>query len=101
MEEFREAVRQNELKADSIARLYNKDYGYTIPITAHLDKSPSTNSLLYLPDVPYYGMCNRDTTEGFIFSLHLPEDIVSVKISRSRDEYSAYDNRHEYWIRFK
>ena len=102
IEEFGEAVKKNQLEADSIARLYNKDYSYTIPITAHLDKgSPLNDVEICFFDVPYYGMCNRDTTNGFIFSLHSPEDIISVKISRSKDEYSAYGNRHEYWIRFK
>lgn len=104
--EFQEIIRKNQLKADSISNTYNIEYNYTIPINVYLDRYSSFNYFLsdferFITDVPYYGMCNSDTTDGFIYSLHFPKNKIDIRIYRGLNTYSAYGGWYKYNIKFK
>lgn len=108
LEDFRKAIRQNQLKADSISQVYNinQEYGYTIPINANFDRYAVMNSIvndfeLFLFDIPYYGMCDSTKTKGFIFSLHFPQNVIEISIHSYKGEYSAYGDWYKYNVKFK
>lgn len=105
LEDFREAIRRNQITADSISTIYNTEYGYTIPIKVYLDRYSPMNYFLsdfeeFITDVPYYGLCNSDSTKGFIFSLHFSKNKIDVRIYRCMGEYSAYGDWYKYNVKF-
>jgi len=104
--EFEEAIKQNQITADSIASVINQEYNYSVPIRAQLDRKyrqyyGCNNLELFLFDVPYYGLCNQERNEGFIFSLHSPDRIIDIHIFSFKDEYVGYGNWLDYNIKFK
>lgn len=106
LQEFREAIKRNQLTADSISTVYNIDYNYTIPIKVYLDRYSPINYFLsdferFITDVPYYGLCNSDSTEGFIFPLHFPKNKIDINIYRGIGGYSGYGDWYKYNVRFK
>lgn len=107
VENFRLILKRNQLMADSIADNHNQEfnYNYNIPIKAYFDKYSPYNHIVSefeLPfvDVPYYGLCNKDTTKGFIFSLHFPDKKREIIIYRFLNKYSANGKFTEYIVHF-
>lgn len=107
VENFKLILKRNQIMADSIADNYNQEfnYNYNIPIKAYFDKYSPYNKLVSefeLPfvDVPYYGLCDEDTTKGFIFSLHFPDRKQEIRIYRFLDKYSANGKFTEYIVQF-
>lgn len=84
----------------------NQNYRYKIPIKAYLERKYRRNNIWFdyesfIIDVPYYGMCNGDTTQAFIFSLHHPDNIINVRLYSVINEYIAYGSKYNYEIKFK
>ena len=105
LNEYLEAVRKNQLKADSISSIYNQDYNYTIPINVYLDNYSAYNYFLcdfehFIADVSYYGLANKDSTRGFIFSLHQPNKLIDIHILRGYDGYNGYGDWYKYNVKY-
>lgn len=108
LSKFKEGIRLNELKKDSIISNINSNLisnkqtpyktnisGYNIP-----DKHFPN---LYLDNLQLYGAANfnNDTTvgNGFLFSLYKPNDLIYISICKSvLGHYNAYGNFMEFQI---